>query len=582
MAQFLGMFFSKKPRCMQGFYDAPYLMTGRHVLCGKGCASDDGAAALAVGWIRNADALRSELRSESAVPEPDATLSQLLLHAYRRWGERCVEKLEGPVICIVVDHARERLLLATDRMGEAGPVFYAAHGKSVSFAGHPAPLLEAPNVSRVVNADGWREVFGLGPARTPGRTPFRDVFSLPAGYLLTADAHGQRIARYFSLEAKPHEDSAETTAGQVRALVEQAASDAARFHPAAMLSGGLDSTVLTALLANRAALPVRTFSVDYEDNEQHFQGGSYQPEQDAPYVEKAVRAIGCEHTKVILRIESLLDALNDATAARGFPGMADVDSSLLLFSRRIACDARHVVSGECGDEVFGGYPWFHRQALIDQDGFPWSGSIALRQRTLRPDVRQALRLDEYVADSWQSALLRQAALPGEDKRESRLRRLQGVCFEYFMTNLQERASAMGAAAGLTVLTPFCDDRLVRYVYNVPWRIKTMGGQEKGLLRSAMRSLLPDELLLRKKSPYPKTHHPLYAQLTRQALADILKEDSAPILQLLDRPSVEQLMRGDLSPGETPWFGQLMAGPQMLAYLIQVNQWMLRYRVEVSL
>jgi len=581
LAQFLGMFFSKKPRCLQGFYDAPYLMSGRHVLCGKGCASDSGAAALAVGWIRNAAALRAELRSGGSSIGPDATLSSLLLHAYRRWGAECVRKLEGPVTCMVVDHANDRLILSTDRMGEAGPLFYAVHGASVSFAGHPAPLLEAPDVSRIVNADGWREIFGLGPARTPGRTPFRDIFSLPAGCILTADADGQRIARYFSLKSEPHEESAEATAEQVRGLIGQAVSDAARFHPVAMLSGGLDSTVLTALLAERMSLPVRTFSVDYEGNERHFQGGSYQPEQDAPYVEKAVRVIGCTHTKVVLRIESLLESLDDAVAARGFPGMADIDSSLLLFSRRIAGEARHVLSGECGDEVFGGYPWFNREELIGRDGFPWSGSLALRERTLRPDLRRSLRLGEYVENCWHESLLRQPALPGEERREARLRRLQGVCFEYFMTNLQERASAMGAAAGLTVLTPFCDDRLVQYVYNVPWKMKAMGGQEKGLLRTAMQYLLPEELVWRKKSPFPKTYHPLYTQLVQETLRGILKEDSAPVLQIIDRHAIEELMRSELPPTETPWFGQLMAGPQMLAYLIQVNQWMLRYRVEAE-
>lgn len=141
---------------------------------------------------------------------------------------------------------------------------------------------------------------------------------------------------------------------------------------------------------------------------------------------------------------------------------------------------------------------------------------------------------------------------------------------------------MGGAAGLTVLTPYCDDRLVQYVYNVPWAVKALGGQEKGLLRTAMQHLLPEELLWRKKSPYPKTYHPLYTQLVQETMKSILSESSAPILQLVDRAAIERLMAGPLSPTETPWFGQLMTGPQMLAYLIQINQWMLRYRVEVEL
>ena len=582
MAKFLGSFRSDKPRALQGFYDSPYLMAGRHALCGKGHASDEGAAALAVGWIRNGESLRRELRANGRLLGADGTASHLLLHAYRLWGEDCVYQIEGPVILIVIDHEKEKLLVAADRMGEAGSVFYAAPGESVHFAGHPAPLLEAPGVSRVADADGWREIFGLGPARTPGKTPFRDIRSLPAGCLLTADPNGHRVRRYFSLTAAPHQDSPDETIGRVRELTGLAVSDAARFHPVSMLSGGLDSTVLTALLAERMQLPLRTYSLDYEGNEQHFLSGSYQPERDAPYVDQAVRAIGCAHMKVMLRIESLVDSLDEAMAARGFPGMADIDSSLLLFSRRIASEARHVVSGECGDEVFGGYPWFNRAELIDREGFPWSGSLALRERVLTGEAAKALQLGEYADACWRASLNRQPVLPGENERSAKLRRLQGVCFEYFMSNLQERASAMGTAAGLIVLTPFCDDRLVQYVYNVPWEIKALGGQEKGLLRAAMNDLLPQTLLRRKKSPFPKTYHPLYTQLVKETMKIILADPHSPILQLIDKNEITRLMEGDLSPAASPWFGQLMSGPQMLAYLIQINQWMLRYRVEVQL
>ncbi|MBQ2956624.1 MAG: asparagine synthetase B [Clostridia bacterium] len=582
MAQFLGMYHSNKPRALQGYYDAPYVMMGRNVLCGQGHAAGDGVCALISGWIRNADTLRAEIRAAGRAVSTDSRPAALLMSAYLLWGDRAAEKIEGPAVLVVIDQNRDRLMIASDRMGEAGPVFWADKGGFIAFSDHPAPLLELSEVSRAVNADGWREVFALGPARTPGTTPFKDVRALPPGHILTADGDGVSVRRYFSLAAAPHEDDEKATVERVRALAGQAVRDAARFNPVSMLSGGLDSTVLTALLARHAHLPVRTFSVDYEGNDRHFSGGSYQPEQDAPFVEKAVRFIGTSHTRVVLSIESLISALDGAAAARGFPGMADVDSSLLLFSRRIAGEAKHVVSGECGDEVFGGYPWFHREELLARDGFPWSGSLQLRESILTEDARRALRLSEYAADRWRDSLARQPRLSGESAQSARLRALQGVCFEYFMANLQERAAAMGAAAGLTVLTPYCDDRLVQYVYNVPWEMKSMGGQEKGLLRAAMQGLLPDDLLYRKKSPYPKTYHPLYAKLATGVLRDILSDSGSPILQLVDREAVLRLMDGDLSPSATPWFGQLMSGPQMLAYLIQINQWMLRSRVEVAL
>ena len=555
---------------------APCLYLGRHRLSGEGVAQDAGVAALCAGFLRDGAALRRVLMPDRRV----ATDSELLLHAYLRWGEACVDHLAGPGALIVLDQGKNRLLLARDRMGEI-PVFFARRGESLCFASHPEALLTM-GIPAELDEDGLRELFGLGPARTPGRTPLRGIEALKPGELLLSEGDSVRRRRYFALQALPHEDSPEATLRRVRDLVEQAVADVALRQPASMLSGGLDSTVLTALLARQSERPVETFSVDYEQNADFFQGGSsYQPEQDAPYVEMAREALGTRHERVVLTVDQVEGALTDAMAARGFPGMADIDSSLYLFARAIARTHRCVLSGECGDEVFGGYPWFHRPSLIEGNGFPWSGSLSLREAVLRPDLARALNLSEYVKDTCDAACAGLPTLPGEDPSEARLRQLQGLCFEFFMPNLQERACAMCAASGLQVLTPFCDERLVQYVYNVPWALKNTGGTEKGLLRAAMAGLLPEALLSRRKSPYPKTYHPDYARRVKGRLAALLANHESPLCALVDAKALTRLMNGPLSPQETPWFGQLMAGPQMLAYLIQVNDWMARCRVRCT-
>lgn len=578
MGQLAGLFYTGNAQALRGVYDAPYHVMGRHALCARAVASDGGAMALLSGRLRNAAALREAVRPLGE--KYTASDSALLLGAYRLWGEECAERLEGEALLVVIDQDAERLILSADRMGAAGALFYASARGGVAFAGHPAPLLRVPGVSRRVAREGLRMLFGLGPARTPGLTFFRDVFQLPPGTMLIAERGGYRTRRWFRLEAEAHEDDGGKTIDTVRGLLEQAVDDAAACQPASMLSGGLDSTALTALLARHGG-EVRSFSVDYENNADYFRGGRYQPEQDAPYVDRAVQALHCRHTRVALPVDSLVQALDEAVLARGFPGMADIDSSLLLFSRAIAQHGRYALSGECSDEVFGGYPWFNREELIFADGFPWSGSLALRESVLREDVRDALRLDDYVDGVYHEALARQSALPGEDARSARLRQLQGLCFEFFMSNLQERAACMGEAGGLTVLTPYCDDRLAQYVCNVPWTLKRMMGVEKGLLRAAVRDLLPEELLMRRKSPYPKTYHPAYTQAIKRRMAAVLEDSSAPILALIDRQTLSGLIRSNLSPAETPWFGQLMAGPQMLAYLLQINFWLSHYGVDIS-
>jgi len=346
-----------------------------------------------------------------------------------------------------------------------------------------------------------------------------------------------------------------------------------------MLSGGLDSTALTALLSKRNA-PLRSFSVDYQGNERDFRSNTFRPEMDAPYVVEAVRTCGTQHRTVTLTQAELAGALGRVVSLRGFPGMADIDTSLLLFAEQIARFDSRVVSGECGDEVFGGYPWFRGEAELD--GFPWSGSLALRESLLKPQAREALKLREYVGDVFEGE--RAAADPGAafPPRERRLRTLQRLCFRYFMPNLQERALFVCEGAGLEVLTPLCDERLVQYVYNVPWEMKFMGGQEKGLFRAAVADLLPERLLRRTKSPYPKTCSPEYGRIVRGMALRLATNADAPIFEVVDRNRVIALAESDLNPADTPWFGQLMAGPQLLGYLWQVNHWMRERNIRIEL
>ena len=166
--------------------------------------------------------------------------------------------------------------------------------------------------------------------------------------------------------------------------------------------------------------------------------------------------------------------------------------------------------------------------------------------------------------------------------EARLRKLQGLTLRFFMPNLQERAARMCLCSGVSPLTPFCDDRLMRYVYNVPWHIKNLGGTPKGLLREACRDLLPEELLFRKKSPYPKVCHPRYVEILRGRMFALAEDRRAPLWTVCDRESVVKLAASKLSPTDTPWYGQLMAGPQLLAYLLQIDMWMRAFRVETDL
>ena len=566
---FFGVYHSDYSRSNSGIFDAPCITVGRMMLCAHGAASRENLLALAWGRVRN----RSVLEGGGA-----ASAAALVLRAYERWGEDYAAHIEGPVVSCVMDAGADALILCRDRMGEK-PVFYARQGDSLAFSDHPDALLKAAKVEPSMGPDNLRELFGLGPARTPGLTLYQHMLALEPGCALVARGDSLSVRRYWRIEDQPHAADADATVRHTRSLLEQCASEVAPLKPAVMLSGGLDSTALTALLKDRVA-PLRSFSVDYQDNARDFRANAFRPEMDAPYVLEAVRAFGTQHRTVTLTQRELAGSLDRAVSLRGFPGMADIDTSLMLFAEQIARFDGCVVSGECGDEVFGGYPWFKGKGSLED--FPWSGSLELREGLLLPELREALKLREYVSDVFATRRAMADPGPGFEPEERRLRTLQRLCFEFFMPNLQERAQRMCDGAGLEVLTPLCDERLVQYVYNVPWPMKFMGGQEKGLFRHAVADLLPDRLLWRTKSPYPKTCSPEFSGLLRRMALRLADDGDAPIFALIDRAKLKKLAQGPLNPVDTPWFGQLMAGPQLLGYLWQVNSWLRDRNVNIEL
>lgn len=548
---------------------------GRHILSAVDSVSDGELMAGALGWIRNRAQLTRELGCAPAAHD-----AALVIAAYRRWGAQYPGRFEGPVATVLIDRSADRMIASRDRMGERR-LFYCRRGRAAAVSDHPDGLIASPYASRVVDANGLNELFALGPAHTPGRTPYRDIMCLEPGCTLVADRSGISVRRYYALEARPHEEDVETTVKTVRALLERAVDDVLPRVSAVMLSGGLDSTALAALMCARGAKPM-SFSVDYENDEDEFTGNAFQPERDRVYAAQAAALFASDHKNILLSHRALFRGLAAAADARGFPGMADVDSSLLLFAREIAADSGAVVSGECADEVFLGYPWFSPEGAAPEGGFPWSGSMDLRRVILRREVYEEIRPERYAKDAFDTAWETAPKLPGEGEKDAALRALQTVCFRYFMPNLQERALTMCESASVAIFTPFSDERLVEYVFNVPGEMKFLNGEVKGLLREAVRDLLPEALLRRKKSPYPKTYSARYTKDIRAGIAEILEDGCAPIWGVVEPNVLRQLNDAELPAGGLPWFGQLMSGPQMLAYIIQVNKWMRKRRIEISI
>ncbi|HEY8425236.1 MAG TPA: asparagine synthase (glutamine-hydrolyzing), partial [Limnochordales bacterium] len=439
--------------------------------------------------------------------------AEVLLAAFMEWGSACLERLNGVFAFAVWDEGAQRLVLARDRLG-AKPLFYARRGDAFLFASELKALLAHPAVEPVVE-EGLAEILALGPARTPGHGVFKGVEELLPGHYLTWDRSGLHSGRYWALESRPHEDSPERTAATVRDLLADATGRqlVAGGPVCTLLSGGLDSSAVTALAARalerQGSGPLRTFSVEFTGNERYFQPNDFQPEADAPYVKRVVAHLGTAHRDVRLDTGQLVEALARAVEARDLPGMADIDASLYLFCREVGKEVAVALSGECADEVFGGYPWFFRQEDLAAETFPWLRKLDARLKVLAPGLRDRIRPREYLAERYRQALAEVPRLAGEEPAAARRREIAYLTLTRWMPVLLDRNDRMSMAAGLTVRVPFCDHRLVEYAWNVPWELKTAGGREKGLLRQALAGVLPEDVLWRKKSPFPKTFDPAY-------------------------------------------------------------------------
>ena len=347
------------------------------------------------------------------------------------------------------------------------------------------------------------------------------------------------------------------------------------------MSGGLDSSLISAVADTyftARGRQLQTFSVGYKDNRRYFHATKFQPGADAPYIRKMNDFLGARHHWVTLDTPELVLALYAAVEARDLPGMADVDSSLLLFCRQIKPHATVALSGECADEIFGGYPWYRDPAVREKYGFPWAQSTAYRAAFIKEGVLGDINPAAFVDARYQQTLAETSVLPGRDAVETRMRQMVNLNFAWFMQTLLDRKDRMSMYSGLEVRVPFCDYRIAEYLYAVPWDFKDYQGQEKGLLRYAMQGVLPKEVLWRRKSPYPKTWNPAYLAAVSGELR-VISDPAAPLLAIIKKEALEALLASG-ADNPVPWYGQLMTTPQTIAWFLQVNYWMKKYRVEL--
>lgn len=511
--------------------------------------------------------------------------TEVLLSAYIEWAEECVNHLNGIYAFAIWDSQKEQLFIGRDRLG-VKPLFFKEHKKGLLFASEIKAILAHPEVKTEIDYEGLAEIFGVGPSKSPGSGVFKGIKELRPAHALTFSKNGLKIWRYWNVKSEKHTDSVEETAEKVRYLVTDAVTRqlVSDVPLSTFLSGGLDSSIITAIAAkgfkdqNKGQL--HTYSIDYEGNDEYFSSNEFQPDADGKFIQMVTDKFNTKHNNKIITQQQLVNDLYEATHVRDLPGMADVDSSLLWFCKEIKQNFVVSLSGECADEIFGGYPWFHRKQDLERPGFPWMRSVSERQNLLKSHWQDKLKLNDYVMEKYYQAISETPRLDGETTEESKRRELFYINMICFMTTLLDRKDRMSMGASLEVRVPFADHRLVEYVWNIPWEMKMYRGREKGILRKAFEGILPEEVLYRKKSPYPKTHNPAYTLAVQKLVENILEDKSSALHEFFNKEQLDNIVKSGGNSFQEPWFGQLMTGPQLLAYLVQLHTWFKDYNINI--
>ena len=506
--------------------------------------------------------------------------TEVILKSYVQWKDECVNEFNGIFAFAIWDDSEQRLFFARDRIG-VKPLFYTIKNNSFIFGSEIKALLEHKYVEPVIDENSIAEIMFIGPGRTPGCGVFKYINEIKPACCGYYNRSGIKIRKYWTLKDKEHTDSFEETVEKVRELVKdsitrQLVSDV---PVGTFLSGGLDSSIISSVANSffkEKNQQLKTFSVTYENNDKYFKTSKFQPNSDTEYIKKMVEYLGCEHHLITLKNKDLADALYSAVDARDLPGMSDVDSSLLLFCKEIKNHCTVALSGECADEIFGGYPWYRDKEIRAINGFPWAQSTQYRKSFLRDDIKIP-DAENYVYSRYKDTLINTSKISGLSTLESRMKEMMKLNLDWFMQTLLDRKDRMSMYNALEVRVPFCDYRIAEYLYSVPWEYKDYKSYEKGLLREAMRDILPDEVLWRKKSPYPKTHNPEYLKLVSDMLSKIIENPSSKIFEFIKKEELQKLLNTERNE---PWYGQLMTTPQTIAYFVQINYWLEKYKISI--
>ncbi len=499
---------------------------------------------------------------------------EVILNLYSIYKEKCLDYMNGHFSFVIYDSDEKSLFLVRDQLG-VKPLFYTFIDKILVFASEIKTLLTYPLVQPIIDEHSIQQLSYLGPGRLEGNTFFKNIFELKPGEYAFYKNNDFTKEKYYELKSKLHMDNYKETILNIRNIVtesiESQMKDLDEFG--AFLSGGLDSSIIVAVASNylkKQNKRLKTFSLEFKDNDTNFIPSSYQPTLDSAYIQLMIERYDLDHKVITLNNDDLIKSLYKSVDARDLPGMGDIDSSLYCFCKKVKEEVDVVFSGECSDEIFGGYPWFKENIHT----FPWYKNIKLRNSLL--NEKYQTNYENYIQDLYNQVLSNTHVNEYDFEHDIKYKQMIQLNIHYFMQTLIDRNDRMSNAFGLDVRVPFCDINIFNYVYSIPNSFKTVNSIEKGILREAFKDLLPNEIIERTKSPFPKTYDPKYLETLRNELYNL--NNDCPLWKIFNR---EQVLNYFKTENNQPWYGQLMTTPQTIAYFLQINYWLKKYKIQIQ-
>lgn len=532
------------------------------------------------GFISNSEEIAMDLEVHQ-IHTKDMSLEELLLYSFFVNGTDFITKVRGAFALALFDQNNKTLYLFRDALG-LRPLFYCNKSNTLIFASEIKSILKYPGIEPVLTRDGLTELIALGPARKPGSAIFEGISEVKPGHFIKFSKNVFSEKAYHHFEIKEHTDSYEDTLDNITYLLNQSFDSlkTSVMPFSCLLSGGLDSSIVTAKLAPTQDSSLATYSLEFDNSRQFFKANAFQPALDAPYVQEMVTHLGTKHTVYNCNNKNQMEYLKKSVIAHDLPTMADVDSSYIYFCEKVGAQHKIVFTGECADEIFCGYPWYH-STDSDPKTFPWSKDLSPRLSLLKDDIISSLSIEECVRNAYRDTC-KELGLDGENTPPELLhQKTFYLTIRYFMQTLVNRGDRAAAIHSMDARVPFAHQDLTEYLFNVPFEMKAKNGERKHLLREYAANLLPEDIRLRKKSPYPKTYDPGYEAMVNNELLNQLRKPDCPLHAIVSREKAENFCRQVKDLGR-PWYGQLMAGPQLVAHYLQILYWIEQYHITITI